>query len=96
MFSKKRSKMVAEITNVPSETGLEVLRRKKFTTGYKTIDSITDIPVIYSLLTTLDGYYYKIRDHNPLFRGLFNLAFLSLATVLYFANPVINYFKTPS
>jgi hypothetical protein len=88
--------MVAEITNAPSETGLEILRRKKFKTGYKTIDTITEIPVIYSLISTLDGYYVRIRDHNPLFRGIFNLGFLLISTFFYFANPVINYFKTPS
>lgn len=57
-------------------------------TGIKTIDKITDLPVVNSALNNVTGYYEQIKDKNVLLRTSCNLAELSFKTMKFASTPI--------
>jgi hypothetical protein len=65
-------------------------------TGIKTIDHISEIPVVTAALNNVTDYYSKVKETNSLFRTSLNLAELSVRTMAWTATPITSLCKTPS
>lgn len=66
-------------------------------TGMKTIDAISEIPVVNSALNNVTEYYGKMKkDSNLLFRTSLNLAELSVSVMSIAATPITTLCKRPS
>ena len=65
-------------------------------TGIKTVDKLSEIPVLNSAVTTASDYYGKVKEANSLIRTSCNLAELSLKTFKYAASPITYLCKKPS
>lgn len=65
-------------------------------TGSKTIDRITEIPVVNSALNNVTDYYGKVKEKNLLLRTSFNLAEMSIKTMAFAATPITSICKKPS
>jgi hypothetical protein len=63
--------------------------------GIKTLDKLSQIPVVSSAISNAGSYYVKVKDSNILWRTSFNLAELSLRTVAYAASPITTFCKKP-
>jgi hypothetical protein len=64
-------------------------------TGIKTLDKITDIPVVNSALTNVTDYYGQFKEKNALLRTSCNLAELSLRTIKFASTPITSLCKKP-
>lgn len=64
-------------------------------TGIKTVDKLSEIPVLNSAVTTASDYYGKVKEANSLIRTSCNLAELSLKTFKYAASPITYLCKKP-
>lgn len=64
-------------------------------TGIKTIDRISELPVVNTALTNVTDYYGKVKEKNVLLRTSCNLAELSLKTFAYAATPITSLCKKP-
>lgn len=64
-------------------------------TSLKTLDKLSQIPLVSSAITNAGDYYGKVKERNLLFRTYFNLAELSLRTVAYAAAPITTFVKKP-
>lgn len=67
------------------------LREMESKTGIKTIDKLTEIPIVNSAL----DYYGKVKESNALLRTSCNLAELSFRTVQFAATPITTICKGP-
>ena len=73
--------------------GLDTTESK---TGIKTIDRLTELPVVNTALTNVTDYYEKVKEKNLLFRTSLNLAELSVKTMAFAATPITSLCKKPS
>ncbi|CAF0933628.1 unnamed protein product [Brachionus calyciflorus] len=64
-------------------------------TGIKTIDRISEIPVVNSALHNVTDYYGKFKESNAILRTSFNLAELSVKTMAFAATPITSMIKKP-
>ena len=64
-------------------------------TGIKTIDRLTDIPIVNTAVTNMTDYYGKVKDKNILLRTSCNLAELSFKTMAFAATPLTSLAKKP-
>lgn len=64
-------------------------------TGIKTIDRLTDIPIVNTAVTNMTDYYGKVKDKNILLRTSCNLAELSFKTMAFAASPLTSLAKKP-
>jgi len=64
-------------------------------TGIKTVDKLTEIPVVNSAVSTATGYYGKVKDTNSLLRTSCNLAELSFKTFKFATTPITYLCKKP-
>jgi hypothetical protein len=74
----------------------EMESTQNYKTGYKSIDKITQLPVVNTAITNANDYIVKVKDKNVLFRTSFNLAELSLNAIAFAATPITNICKKPS
>jgi hypothetical protein len=65
-------------------------------TGIKTVDKLSEIPVVNSAVTTATDYYGKVKETNSLLRTSCNLAELSFKTFKFAATPITYLCKKPS
>lgn len=65
-------------------------------TGSKTIDVISEIPVVNSALSNVTEYYGKVKESNMLLRTSLNLAELSVSVMSLAATPITSLCKKPS
>lgn len=65
-------------------------------TGIKTIDRISELPVVNTALTNVTDYYGKVKEKNVLLRTSCNLAELSFKTFAYATTPITSLCKKPS
>ena len=65
-------------------------------TGIKTIDRLSELPVVSTALTNVTDYYEKVKEKNLLFRTSLNLAELSVKTMAFAATPITTLCKKPS
>ena len=65
-------------------------------TGIKTIDRLSELPVVSTALTNVTDYYEKVKEKNLLFRTSLNLAELSVKTMAFAATPLTSLCKKPS
>ena len=65
-------------------------------TGIKTIDRLSELPVVNSALSNVTDYYEKVKEKNVLLRTSFNLAELSVKTMAFAATPITTLCKKPS
>jgi hypothetical protein len=65
-------------------------------TGVKTIDKLTELPVVNSAISNVTDYYGKVKEKNVLLRTSCNLAELSFKTVAFAATPFTALCKKPS
>jgi hypothetical protein len=65
-------------------------------TGIKTIDHISEIPVVNSALNNVTDYYSKVKETNTLLRTSLNLAEMSVKTMAFAATPIAHLCKKPS
>ncbi len=72
------------------------LREMESKTGIKTIDRLTEIPVVNSAIANLNDYYGKVKERNILWRTSCNLAELSFKTMALAAVPLATLCKKPS
>lgn len=71
------------------------LKQMESKTGSKTIDRISEIPVVTSALLNVTDYYGKVKETNALLRTSCNLAELSLKTMAFAATPITTICKKP-
>lgn len=64
-------------------------------TGIKTIDRLSELPVVSTALTNVTDYYEKVKEKNLLFRTSLNLAELSVKTMAFAATPITSLCKKP-
>jgi len=64
-------------------------------TGIKTVDKLTEIPVVNSAVSTATDYYGKVKETNSLLRTSCNLAELSFKTFKFAATPITYLCKKP-
>lgn len=64
-------------------------------TGIKTIDAISEIPVVNSALNNVTGYYGKVKERNLILRTSLNLAELSVSVMSLAATPITSLCKKP-
>lgn len=64
-------------------------------TGIKTIDRLSELPVVNSALSNVTDYYEKVKEKNVLLRTSFNLAELSVKTMAFAATPITTLCKKP-
>lgn len=72
------------------------LKKMESKTGIKTVDKLTEIPVVNSAVSTATGYYGKVKDTNSLLRTSCNLAELSFKTFKFATTPITYLCKKPS
>lgn len=65
-------------------------------TGIKTIDAISEIPVVNSALNNVTEYYGKVKERNFLLRTSLNLAEMSVNVMSLAATPITSLCKKPS
>lgn len=65
-------------------------------TGIRTIDAISEIPVVNSALNNVTEYYGKVKERNALLRTSLNLAELSVSVMSLAATPITSLCKKPS
>lgn len=65
-------------------------------TGSKTIDHISEIPMVNFALSNVTDYYGKMKEKNSILRTSFNLAELSVKTMAFAATPITTICKKPS
>ena len=65
-------------------------------TGIKTIDHISEIPVVNAALSNVTDYYSRVKERNPILRTSCNLAELSVKTMAFAATPFTTLCKKPS
>jgi hypothetical protein len=63
--------------------------------GLKTIDRLAEIPIVNSAVSNVTDYYGKVKEKNPILRGTFNLAELSIKTLAFAATPINSLCKRP-
>lgn len=66
------------------------------TAGLRTIEHITEIPVVNAALSNACDYYDKVKERNTLLRTSLNLAELSVKTMAFAATPIASLCKKPS
>lgn len=71
------------------------LNKMESKTGIKTMDKLSEIPVVNSAVITASDYYGKVKETNSLLRTSCNLAELSLKTFKYAATPITYLCKKP-
>jgi len=64
-------------------------------TGIKTVDKLSEIPVVNSAVSTATDYYGKVKETNSLIRTSCNLAELSFKTFKFAATPITYLCKKP-
>lgn len=64
-------------------------------TGIKTLDKITELPVVSSAINNVSDYYGQIKEKNCLLRTSCNLAELSLKTIKFASTPLTTLCKKP-
>lgn len=64
-------------------------------TGIRTIDAISEIPVVNSALNNVTEYYGKVKERNALLRTSLNLAELSVSVMSLAATPITSLCKKP-
>jgi hypothetical protein len=72
------------------------LKEMEAKTGIKTIDHISEIPVVNSALNNVTDYYSKVKETNTLLRTSLNLAEMSVKTMAFAATPIASLCKKPS
>lgn len=73
------------------------LDTKEYKTDYKTINSLTDIPVIYAFISTINVHFDRFRySKNLLIRTITSLIILSVSKMLYFVAPILKLLEMPS
>ena len=65
-------------------------------TGIKTIDALSEIPVVNSALNNVTEYYGKVKERNFLLRSSLNLAEMSVSVMSAAASPITTLCKKPS
>ena len=65
-------------------------------TGIKTLNKITEIPVVNSALNNVTDYYGQFKGKNALLRTSCNLAELSLRTMKFASTPITYLCNKPS
>jgi hypothetical protein len=65
-------------------------------TGIKTLDKITELPVVSSAINNVTDYYGQFKEKNVLLRTSCNLAELSLKTMKFASSPITSLCKKPS
>lgn len=71
------------------------LKEMEAKTGIKTIDHISEIPVVNAALSNVTDYYSKVKEKNTLLRTSFNLAEMSVKTMAFAATPIASLCKKP-
>ena len=71
------------------------LREMESKTGVKTLDKISEIPLVTSAIKNASDYYESIKQKNALTRTSCNLAEIYLRTVAYAATPITTMCKKP-
>jgi len=71
------------------------LKEMEAKTGIKTIDHISEIPVVNAALNNVTDYYSKVKERNTLLRTSLNLAELSVKTMAFAATPIASLCKKP-
>lgn len=64
-------------------------------TGIKTLDKITELPVVSSAINNVTDYYGQFKEKNVLLRTSCNLAELSLKTMKFASSPITSLCKKP-
>ena len=64
-------------------------------TGVKTIDRISEVPVISSTLSNVNDYYTRIKESNPLIRAYCSLAEIGFKTMALTAMPIVSLIQSP-
>jgi hypothetical protein len=64
--------------------------------GLKTIDHISEIPVVNAALSNVTDYYSKVKESNSLLRTSFNLAEMSVKKMAFAATPITSLCRGPS
>ena len=93
MYRAMNNKQSKETTNQGGGEGLDNNDTK---TGIKTIDRLSELPVVNTALTNVTDYYEKVKEKNLLFRTSLNLAELSVKTMAFAATPITSLCKKPS
>lgn len=75
---------------------LKNMEKSESRTGIKTIDRLSEIPVVNSALTNVTDMYEKAKEKNVLLRTSFNLAELSFKTMAFAATPITSLVRKPS
>ena len=71
------------------------LKEMENKTGIKTIDHISEIPVVNSALNNVTDYYSKVKERSSLLRTSCNLAEMSIKTMAFAATPIASLCKKP-
>lgn len=74
---------------------LKNMEKSESRTGIKTIDRLSEIPVVNSALTNVTDMYEKAKEKNVLLRTSFNLAELSFKTMAFAATPITSLVRKP-
>lgn len=74
---------------------LRKMESKESKTGIRTIDKISEIPVVTDAITNVSDYYDKVKQKNILLKTSCSLAELSLKTLAYAATPIATMCKKP-
>lgn len=64
-------------------------------TGVKTIDRISEVPVVSSAIANANGYYTRIKESNPLIRAYCNLAEFGFKTMALTTMPIVSLIQSP-
>lgn len=65
--------------------------------NYKTLNKLSEVPVVSSAMTVTTGLYQSVKERNFLTRNALNLTEFSVQTFTKLAVvPLASYFKEPS